>query len=203
MVWFLLGNQRGYNKYPCFLCMWHIRACKKHWVEIIQPPRSYRKPADPNILHEQVLGGKNIIFLPLHIKLGLMKQLVKALPTKHHILAFLRLQFEKIKNRVVNGSYIQQLIKDEHFIRTISELQNNAWLSFKDIIRNLEIREHIIASLVETYKTFAGNMSMKVHFLHSLFTDFTEYLGAVSNEQGKRFQPDLQVNEERYQGRCE
>ena len=33
MVCFLLGQQRGYTKYPCFLCMWDSRAREKHWLE--------------------------------------------------------------------------------------------------------------------------------------------------------------------------
>ena len=35
MVCFLLGQQRGYTKYPCFLCMWDSRAREKLWVETI------------------------------------------------------------------------------------------------------------------------------------------------------------------------
>ena len=100
MVCFLLGQQRGYTKYPCFLCMWDSRAREKHWVERNWPTRSDLKPGDPNILHEPLVNRKKIIFPPLHIKLGLMKQFVKALPNegdclKYLILAFPGLSIEK------------------------------------------------------------------------------------------------------------
>jgi hypothetical protein len=29
---FLLGQQSGYTKYPCFLCLWESRAKHEHWV---------------------------------------------------------------------------------------------------------------------------------------------------------------------------
>ena len=32
MVNFLLGQQRGHTKYPCFLCYWDSRANEDHWV---------------------------------------------------------------------------------------------------------------------------------------------------------------------------
>ena len=31
MVNFLLGQQSGYTKYPCFLCLWYSRARDQHW----------------------------------------------------------------------------------------------------------------------------------------------------------------------------
>ena len=73
--------QRGYTKYPCFLCMLDCRVREKHWVEMTWPPWSDLKPGDPNILHESLVDRKKTIFPPLHIILGLMKQFVKTLTT--------------------------------------------------------------------------------------------------------------------------
>ena len=212
MVCFLLGQQRGYTKYPCFLCMWNSRAREKHWVERNWPTRSDLKPGDPNILHEPLVDRKKIIFPPLHIKLGLMKQFVKALPNegdclKYLILAFPGLSIEKIKAGVFDGPQIRQLIKDEHFIGTMSELEKNAWLSFKDVVKNFlgntraKNYTEIVQKLLESYKTLGCNMSIKLHFLHSHLANFPENLGDVSDEQGERFHQDLKIMEERYQGR--
>lgn len=33
MVNFLLGQQKGFTKYPCYLCMWDSRAREKHWTQ--------------------------------------------------------------------------------------------------------------------------------------------------------------------------
>ncbi|GBL81793.1 hypothetical protein AVEN_93547-1 [Araneus ventricosus] len=135
MVCFLLGQQRGYTKYPC---LWDSRAREKHWVQSNWPPRSDLKPGDPNILHQPLVDRKNIIFPPLHIKLGLMKQFVQALSIegdcfKYLISAFHSLSFERIKADVFDGPQIRQPVKDGHFIGIMTELQKNAWLAFKTL----------------------------------------------------------------------
>lgn len=212
MVCFLLGQQRGYTKYPCFLCMWDSRAREKHWLQSNWPARSDLKSGDPNILHQPLVDRKNIIFPPLHIKLGLMKQYVKALPIegdcfKYLITAFPSLSFEKIKAGVFDGPQIRKLVKDENFIETMTELQKNAWMAFKDLIKNFlgntraQNYTEIVQQLLKTFKILGCNMSIKVHFLHSHLADFPENLGAVSDEQGERFHQDLKIMEARYQGR--
>ena len=67
---------------PAFsLYNWDSRARKKHWVETNWSPRSENKPGDTNNLHVALADRKKTIFPPLHTKLSLMKQFVKALPT--------------------------------------------------------------------------------------------------------------------------
>ena len=175
MVAFLLCQQRGYTKYPRFLCLWDSRAREKHWVEMNWPPWSDLKLGYPNILQEPLVDRKKIIFPDLRIKLGLMKQFVKALPTvgdcfKNLILAFPRLSIEKIKAGVFECPLVRQLIKDEHFVGTMSELETNAWISFKDVKNFLgNTREknstEIVQKLLKSYKALGCNMSIKVHFL--------------------------------------
>ena len=68
-------------------------------------------------------------------------QFVKALPpagdcSKYRVLAFPRLSIEKIKDGEFDPPHIRQLIKNEHFIGTMSELEKNAWISFKDVVKN-------------------------------------------------------------------
>ena len=71
-----------------------------------------------------------------------MKQFVKALPIvgdsfKYLILVFPRLSIEKSKTvHVFDGPQIEQHIKDEHLIGTMSELENNSWISLKDVVKN-------------------------------------------------------------------
>ena len=141
-----------------------------------------------------------------------MKQFIKALPTegdcfKYLITACPSQSFEKIKTRVFDGPQIRQLIKDQHFIETMSELEKNAWLAFKAIVKdflgNTRAKNYteIVKKLFDSYKMLGCNMSIKVHFLHSHLDMFPENLGAVSDEQGERFYQDLKVMEGRYQGR--
>lgn len=212
MVCLLLGQQRGYTKYPCFLCMWDSRAREKHWVQSKWPPRSDLKPGDPNILHQPLVDRKNIIFPPLHIKLGLMKQFVKTLSIegdcfKYLISVFPGLSYEKIKAGVFDGPQIRQLFRDEHFMGTMTELQKNAWFAFKNLAKHFlgntraQNYTEIVQQLLKSFEMLACNMSIKLHFLHSHLAEFPENLGAVSDEQGERFHQDLKTMEERYQGR--
>ena len=82
MVNFLLGQQGGHTKYPCFLCYWDSRANEEHWVRKEWPPRNTIKPGEKNIVNNPLVDQKNFILPPLNIKLGLMKKFVKALDRK-------------------------------------------------------------------------------------------------------------------------
>ena len=79
MVNVLLGQQGGYTKYPCFLCLWDSRAKDKHWNQRTWPVRANMTVGEKNVINEPMVVREKIIFRPLHIKLGLIKQFVKAL----------------------------------------------------------------------------------------------------------------------------
>ena len=67
--------------------------CDSRDVEKNWPPRPDLKLGDPNILHEQLVDRKKIVFPPLNIKLGLMKQFIKALKTERDCFKYLILEF--------------------------------------------------------------------------------------------------------------
>ncbi|XP_056155861.1 keratin, type I cytoskeletal 18-like [Lampris incognitus] len=48
MVSFLLGQQGGYTRYPCFLCYWDSRAKEEHWRRE-EKSRDIRRTSDQNI----------------------------------------------------------------------------------------------------------------------------------------------------------
>lgn len=129
---------------------------------------------EKNIISQPLVDREKIVFSPLHIKLGLMKQYVKALDLQgdcfHYICGkFPRLSYEKIKTGVFDGQQIRTLIRDPHF--TNSERN---WERGLDFIRD-------------------SNMCIKVHFLYSHLDRFPKNLGAVSDEQGERFHQDLKT----------
>ena len=78
----LLGQQVGYTKYPCFLCLWDSKAKTKHWEQGQWPKRNEFTPGEKNILNQALVDPSKVLLPPLHIKLGLMKQYVKSL-NKH------------------------------------------------------------------------------------------------------------------------
>jgi hypothetical protein len=74
----LLGQQAGYTKYQCFMCEWDSRARGQHWEQKHWTPRTSLEPGSKN-MRKGLVDPKKILPLPLHIKLGIMKQFIKAL----------------------------------------------------------------------------------------------------------------------------
>ena len=81
MVEFPLGLQCRYMKLPCFLCLWDSRAKAQHWIKdnlaCERRIGTWREKCSSS--SSFMVEGSKIVFLPLHIKLGIMKQFVKAL----------------------------------------------------------------------------------------------------------------------------
>ena len=114
----LLGQQGGYTKYPCFLCLWNSRAKDEHWIREQWPKRNEFTVGEKNILNESLVPPDKVILPPLYIKLGLMKQYVKSLDKggecfKYICQKFSFLSHEKIKAGVFDGPKIRQLMKDK------------------------------------------------------------------------------------------
>jgi len=70
---------------------------------------------------------------------------------------------------------------DDSFTDTTTEIEEDAWNAFKEIVRNI----------LDKFKLLGCNMSLKLHFLASHLDYFPPNLGAVSEEQGERFHQDL------------
>jgi hypothetical protein len=211
MVNFLLGQQSGFTKYPCFLCMWDSRARNEHYTRKVWPAREL-KVGERNVINDSLVPREKIIFPPLHIKLGLMKQFVKALNKdgdcfKYICTAFPGLSDEKLKAGVFDGPDIRKLMKDPKFIYSMNDLEKRTWRSFVNVVKNFlgnnraANYEELIEKMLECYHEIGANMSIKVHYVHSHLDKFPDNCGDFSDEQGERFHQDLKVMEDRYQGR--
>ena len=212
MVNFLLGQQVGYTKYPCFHCLWDSRARDERWSRRDWPPRSTISIGTSNIINEPLVSRENIVLPPLHIKLGLMKQYVKALNKdgdcfKYMCRKFPGLSNEKLKQGVFDGPQIRQLIKDSEFVNSMTEPESTAWKSFVLVVKNFlgnhkaENFEALVETMLINFHDLGANMSIKVHYLFSHLDRFPKNLGDLSEEQGERFHQDFKTMEERYQGR--
>ena len=121
MVNFLLGQQKGFTKFPCYLCMWDSRARNQHWIQKEWPICKTLTVGMQNIVNEPIVSRNKIVFPPLHLKLGFIKQFVKALKTdsdcfQYTVTSLPGLSIEKKKAAVFNGPQIRYLIKDKEFI---------------------------------------------------------------------------------------
>ena len=71
MVNFLLGKQSGFNKYPCFQCMWDSRDRAQHYTKKDWPLREELVLCKERyVINEPLVDRDRILFQPLHIKLG-------------------------------------------------------------------------------------------------------------------------------------
>ncbi|UYV70650.1 hypothetical protein LAZ67_8000166 [Cordylochernes scorpioides] len=165
-----------------------------------------------NIANLPLIDSENIYLPPLHIKLGLMKNFVKAMDRNASGFAYLKQKISsiseaKIKEGIFVGPQIRELQQDGNFQNSLNEVEAAAWNSFRNVCKNflgsvkVENYRDIVNDLLLSYKALGCNMSLKIHFLHSHLDFFPDNLGAVSDEHGERFHQAISSMEKRYQGK--
>lgn len=212
VVALLLGLQLGYTKFCCFLCEWDSRAKALHYKRQDWPVRQSLEPGQKNVQHVPLVDSKKILLPPLHIKLGLMKNFVKALNRDGPAFQYLRQKFprlseSKVKEGIFVGPQIRNILKDEQFDNTLTDIEKNAWNDFRLVVTNFLGNQKadnyvtLVKNMLLSYQKMGCNMSLKMHFLHSHLDFFPENCGAVSDEHGERFHQDISYMEKRYQGK--
>jgi hypothetical protein len=211
MVAILLGLQGGYTKYPCFLCLWDSRADDRHFKKKKWPERTEITPGNQNVKSLPLVESDRVLLPPLHIKLGLMKQFIKALDDNSRAYQYLVKKFPqmsdaKMKAGVLIGPQIRQLLEDASFSSAMTRVEKAAWTSFQAVVKGFlgnnkdPMYRSQVQKLIMNYQKLGCRMSLKLHFLHSHIDYFPENLGAYSEEQGERFHQDISEMESRYQG---
>ena len=212
MVAILLGLQLGYTKYCCFLCEWDSRATTLHYKRKDWPLRQALEPGTKNILQQPLIESSKILLPPLHIKLGLIKNFVKALdrdgPAFRHLISkFPRLSIAKIKEGIFIGPQIRELFSDEHFAGLLTKKEHAAWESFRAVALNFlgnhraQNYRQIVDNMLTTYSEMGCNMSLKIHFLHShldffpkTVVQFLMNMESVFTKQFQRLKEDTRVH---------
>ena len=192
--------------------MWNSRADKQHYLVKNWPAHKDLTPGSHNVLNSSLVERSKILLPPLHIKLGLAKQFVKALkPTScvfRHIREMFSSTFEaKVKGGIFVEPEIRRTLASEVLREQMSDFERNAWQAFRMIGEGF-LENHgrddyamIVSNLIESYEKLGCRMSLKLHFLHSHLDFFWDNLGNVSEEHSERFHQDTQVMEKRHQGR--
>ncbi|GBN50656.1 hypothetical protein AVEN_115903-1 [Araneus ventricosus] len=76
----LVGLQAGYTKFFFAFCAsGRVGTEKKHYIKKVWPKRQFLIPSVKNEKNEPLSASEKILLPPLHIKLGLMKNFVKAM----------------------------------------------------------------------------------------------------------------------------
>ena len=70
---------------------------KKGWI-----PRSFMRVGEANVINEPLVAGEKIIIRPLHTKLGLIKQFLKAMPVTRYCFNYI---FTALSALTINPNY--------------------------------------------------------------------------------------------------
>ena len=106
IVALLLGMQLGYIKYCCFLCEWHSRDKKNHYVNKLWPKRTSLTPGEKNVVTPPLVFPEKIYLPPLHIKLGLMKNFVKGMDKTCRGFEYVRNKFPNVSDEKSRKVYL-------------------------------------------------------------------------------------------------
>jgi len=131
-----------------------------------------------NVENQPLVEPSKILLPSMHLKLGLMKNFVKAMNQEQTAFTYLREKFPrlseaKLKEGIFIGPQIRDLIKDEYFDKLLQGDEKAAWDSFKFIVkvfvgnRRAQSYEELVNNLLQSYHKLGCNMSLKIHFLHS------------------------------------
>lgn len=211
----LMGLQGGNTSFPCFLCLYNSRAYSSHFAKTEWPERKDFVIGRNNVVQEKIVKKKdNIIAPPLHIKLGIMTQFVKAVKREGNENAidyldsmFPNLSRWKVEEGVFVGPQIRKVLHSDDFKQHLTHNQKAAWESFEAVIdgflgnhRSDNYRE-LVAKMLVDFERIGSHLPLKMHFLKSHLDYFPDNLGAFSDEQGERFHQDLADMEDRFNNR--
>ena len=146
----------------------------------------------------------------LHIKLGLIKQFVKALDKDGAAFKYLQNLFSKllevkVKGDIFIGPQVKLILKSDEFFETLSAVEKDAWICFAAVVQGFlgnnkkDNCAELVANLVNSYGNMGCRLPMKVHMLDAHLDEFKENLGAYSEEHSERFHQDIQDFESRFQ----
>ncbi|GBM96233.1 hypothetical protein AVEN_250844-1 [Araneus ventricosus] len=114
---------------------------KKHYIKKVWPKLQFLIPGVKNEENEPLVASEKIRLPPLHIKLSLMKNFVKAMDCGGSGFQYLRVKFPKvsetkIKEGMFPGPQFRQLMKDPEFESKLTKKEAAAWTSFKELEEN-------------------------------------------------------------------
>ncbi|KAI6660741.1 hypothetical protein LOD99_10248 [Oopsacas minuta] len=178
--------QPGYTKYCCFLCEWDSRARQSHYIVKEWSLRHQLTAGTKSVSCQSLVNPEKILLPPLHIKLGLMKNFVKAIVKyneegegfKYLKDKFPKVSDAKIKEGIFIGPQIRELFKDLNFEACLNSVEKAAWNSFISLNENFlgtkksPIYEEIVVTLLDAFRTMGCNMSLKYTFFTHICNSF-------------------------------
>ena len=147
----------------------------------------------------------------LNVKLGLMKNFVKATDRTGSAFKYLaenfpRLREVKIKEGVFVRPLIRKLFRDDMYNNLLQGDEKKDWDAFVLVSANFlaNIRAENYKELIEDmslYHKLGCNMSLKIHMLHSHLAIFPDNCDMVSDKHGESFHQEIATNGEMITGK--
>lgn len=106
IVAIITGLKKGFSKHQCFLCLWEGRSRDLHYTDHKWPARVIYKLGHDSIDHMPLVPSSKIIIPPLHIKLGLIRNFVRALDSEGTAMKYLRTIFPKLSNAKIDAGIL-------------------------------------------------------------------------------------------------
>lgn len=110
IVAILSGLKGGYAKNQCLLCDWEGRRKDLHYTDHKWNQRYVFIPGEKCIIHPPLIESDNIILPPLHIKLGLVRNFVRALDKEGDSFGLLREIFPRLSADKINAGENTELV---------------------------------------------------------------------------------------------
>ena len=129
----------------CFLCLWNSREDSSHYAVKVWPIRQSPQIGKYDVHHQPLVSSANVFLLPLYIKLGLMKNFVKAMDLEGE---FLKDFFgahksdAKLKAGIFVGPEIRKLMLNEESDSRLNPVELAAWNALKSIVANFLGNHH-------------------------------------------------------------
>jgi hypothetical protein len=94
----LLGRQLGYTKYCCFLCEWDSRDRKTITSKNSGQKEIHLSQERKNVLNNPLVNSEKNFLPPLHIKLGLITNFVKAMDKNGAGFMYMKHKFPRLSD---------------------------------------------------------------------------------------------------------
>lgn len=102
----LRGMQTGYTKNMCYMCMWNTRFAGDQYLKKNWSLRKGYTLGEGNVVEVPLVPIEKVLLPPLHIKLGIVKNFIKALDREGFAFKELQRIFPRLsKNKIKEGLY--------------------------------------------------------------------------------------------------
>ena len=126
--------------------------------------REITVPGEKCVRNEPLVGKDKISLPPLHIKMGLIKQPIKANDKHGKGFEYLREKFPKLsdaklKEGIFIGQQFREIISDDQFEHLLTETEKFAWVTFKAVCLNflgnvkVENYKEVLEDLLKAHQT--------------------------------------------------